>query len=152
MDYPPHIQNLVEKYWDAETSVAEESELQNYFLLHPEHADQNAAYFLFLKTEREIEAPELQSIPVRRIQPAFKRWASIAAAVAIFAMAGLFVQKQFAPEVLPAESYVDSYQTPEQAYAEAKQALLLISEKLSSTQSKASEHIKKVQPYTDILK
>ena len=153
MDYPPQIENLLNKYWEAETSVEEERELRQYFELHPELADANVAYFLMLSKERDIEAPFIPELPEATVvRPMWKRYASIAAAVALLITAGTVISKYttVGPETNTASTHI--VDDPDEAYAQAKQALLLVSQKMNKSTVNASSKVEKVTPYTTILK
>lgn len=154
MEYPPQIEKLLEKYWTAETSVLEEGEIRNYFILHPEHADAHSAYFLMLEEEAGIEAAiRPQPIKITAVRPAWKRVVNVAAAIVLVAMAGFLVQNQLneTPSINQgAEQY--SQDETDEAYAQAKQALLLVSQKLNSSQNRALKKLEVVEPYTTILK
>lgn len=154
MDYPPRIRTLLDLYWKAETSIEEERELRNYFLLHPEHSDGHTAYFTFLSNESEIE---MQAPPEAIMRPVVRRWravAGMAAAILILIVAGIVIQHNVqppanGPEVVASE---DSYENPEEAYEQARQALLMVSQKLNASRAQASEQLDKAKPYTEILK
>ena len=151
MDYPPRIQALIENYWKTETSVEEEKELRNYFVLHPEHADQTTAYFLFVKLESGIESPAVLPPVQTASRPRIIRLVSIAATVLLLITAGIFFDKQ-ARDTSEARIAQDSFEDPNAAYAEAKEALLLISKKLNESQDLAKAQIARATPYTEILK
>lgn len=154
MEYPPQIQKLLEKYWAAETTVAEENELRSYFLMHRDSVDPTAAYFLMLQEDSEVEAPAPPpAITEPRVIPMWKRAMSIAAAVAVLILAGIFVQNQLnRTESVSGQANIQNVEDADEAYLQAKQALLLVSRKLNDSQSKASTEMKKVEPYTTILK
>ena len=85
MDYPPRIQQLLDKYWSAESTIEEERELKNYFVVHSENTDANMAYFKFLEEEGAIEFEGMLEPPrasVKTISPAI-RIMRIAAAAAV---------------------------------------------------------------------
>ena len=154
MGYPPQIEKLLEKYWDAETSVIEERELRNYFILHPEHTDAHTAYFLMLQEDSEIEAHNRpEPITAAEIRPMWKRFVSAAAAIALVAIAGFLIQNQLSQnKAMNQSAEVYSEEDADEAYAQAKEALLLVSRKMNKTQGKAAKKINIVEPYTTILK
>lgn len=151
MEYPPRIQELLKKYWQAETTIEEERELGQYFVLHPEHRDGQAAYFLLLKEQREVEMPGRHSSIKGIMRPTFRRTLSIAAAVLVLVVAGILIQRQVQPPVQQ-EPIVETVEDPREAYEQARQALLLVSAKLNNTQDRALEKMQKARPYTEILK
>jgi hypothetical protein len=54
-----HISELLEKYWDGETSLFEERELKTYFSgedIYPSHKEYES-YFKTLVKERQVKAP-----------------------------------------------------------------------------------------------
>jgi tRNA(Leu) C34 or U34 (ribose-2'-O)-methylase TrmL len=154
MDYPPQIEKLLEKYWNTETSVLEERELHNYFVLHPEHMDAHSAYFLMLSEDAEIEASvRPQAIKKDITQPVIRRIISVAAAVTLIVAAGFLIQNQLAQGNESNQSaQVYTVKETDEAYAQAKQALLLVSQKMKASKEKASSKIKIIEPYTTILK
>jgi len=154
MDYPPQIQKLLEKYWATETSVIEERELRNYFVLHPEHTDAHTAYFLMLQEDAEIEA-QIRPKPIEEaiISPLWKRFVSVAAAVTLVVIAGFLIENQLSQnKAMNQSAEVYTEEEANEAYEQAKQALLLVSRKMNTTQDKAVKKISIVEPYTTILK
>ena len=154
MGYPPQIEKLLEKYWDAETSVIEERELRNYFVLHPEHTDAHTGYFLMLQEDSEIEAQKRpEPITTAEIRPIWKRFVSAAAAIALVVIAGFLIQNQLSQnKAMNQSAEVYSEEDADEAYAQAKEALLLVSRKMNKTQGKAAKKINIIEPYTTILK
>ena len=141
-------QDLLEKYWAAETTTEEERQLHAAFA--QEEKGVYAAYFQMLQDD----AVKTMSAPVSSVRQAkqirMKRALSIAAAVLILVMAGLFVQQSMVTQVQQANA--DSYEDPMEAYEEAKEALLLVSAKLKSTREMAGDQLAKTQPYIEIIK
>lgn len=148
MASPKSTQELLDKYWAAETTPEEETQLRAAF-------DQNdtsafAVYFRHLRAEsaKEMTTP---LNPVRQSRVVgMKRAMSIAATVVVLVVAGFLIQRSMITEAQQATA--ESFEDPMEAYEETKQALLLISEKLNSSRELAEEKLSKTQPYLDILK
>jgi hypothetical protein len=51
-----------------------------------------------------------------------------------------------------AAATADSFENPEEAYEEARMALLLVSQKINKTRKQAGDQLAKTQPYLDIIK
>lgn len=129
------LNSLVEKYWKAETNIEEEKELKKLLLVseaedHEElkalfsHFDQKAEIVLDDAFDQEIMAkievePETKVISFNTY---FRRYSSVAAASLVMIVSSImFMQNQ--------EQYVseDTFDTPEEAYAELKRQLLMVS-------------------------
>jgi len=148
---------LLEKYWQAETSVEEEQTLAAYFKGDDVDPDLQPYADLFAYFEEEtrvspgpdFESRILQSItPVRHFQ-----WSLVAAAAAILVIVtGLFLLQ---PDNLPvqrsagtiaahraaappAAAIADTYDNPEQALAAVRHALLIASVHLNEGQKQIS--------------
>ncbi|MFM7399721.1 MAG: hypothetical protein ACKO4W_02335 [Bacteroidota bacterium] len=84
-----HISELLEKYWEGETSLSEERELKTYFSggdVYPLHKEYES-YFKALVKERQVKAPARF-----HVGRAAKYWLS-AASIALLIVAGWFLQK-----------------------------------------------------------
>lgn len=127
---------LLEKYWEAETSLEDERELRSLIkeAQETEETEEVKALFNHFESESEIELDdsfddailevitEEKETKVISISGYFKQYASIAAAVIVMAISGyLFVQNQ------DQYSSEDTFETPEEAYAELKRQLLVVS-------------------------
>lgn len=128
------LDKLLEKYWNAETDLQEEQELKALLKESKDpsreneaalmaHYEQQAAQVLDDAFDSEIlaaiEKPETKVISFSSY---VNRYASIAAAVLVMAISSImFVQNQ--------ESYTseDTFESPEEAYAELKKQLLMVS-------------------------
>lgn len=141
-------QELLDKYWAAETTPEEEAQLRAAF----DQSDSSsfAVYFRLLQAEaaKEMTSP-LNPVRQNRVI-GIKRAMSIAASVLVLIAAGFLIQRSMITEAQQATA--DSFEDPMEAYEETKQALLMISEKLNSSRELAEEKLSKTQPYIDILK
>jgi hypothetical protein len=148
MAYPKSTQELLEKYWAAETTPEEEQSLRAS--LQSDDKSVTAAYFRFLQEESALgmSAAVKPVRSTRRIM--LKRVVSIAAVVLVLVTAGFVIQKSMITDM--ANETADSYDDPQQAYEETKQALLFVSAKMKSSREAAREKLAKTEPYIDILK
>ncbi|MEZ4912021.1 MAG: hypothetical protein R2774_14310 [Saprospiraceae bacterium] len=139
------IDNILDKYWEGETSVAEENILKTYFAsgkIDEAHAP-FAPMFGYLKAQASIEYTP--SVPVRRIFP--KVWVSVAA-VATFVLASLFMLKTYTDKHENANSIAQiskgEIQDPEEAKKLTEDALMLIAEKFNLSQDIVLENMEHV--------
>lgn len=131
---------LLERYWGAETNLADEKELKELIKAeqHSEELEEVKALFDHFESESKVELDasfdesilemisEEEETKVISLQDYFKRYASIAAAVVVMFVSGYLVmeqQNQFTSE--------DTFETPEEAYAELKRQLLVVSNYLN---------------------
>ncbi|SRR5574344_1500539 len=149
MDYK-YIEQLIERYWQCETSLEEEEILHLFFQQKdvPAHLLRYKDLFCFEKEEKELkvsddfEAKVLEKIekPVvkakrisisRQIMPFFKA----AAVVAIILSLGNAIQKSSLGEEndYNYENYTDTYTDPQVAYDEISSALQDVSEGISKS-------------------
>ncbi len=126
---------LLEKYWAAEASIGEEQELRGLIKNSQEeedeelkslftHFDEEAKPTLDASFDEEILSliSEEKETKVVSFSEYFKRYASIAAAIMVMAVCGfLFTQQQ---QQYQSE---DTFETPEEAYAEFKKQMLMVS-------------------------
>ena len=115
MELHKHIENLLEKYFEATTTVADENELKAYFAqadvaTHLEQYRPMFSYFSVAKEERYTKQAPLT--PGRKLN---FRWMAVAAAIVLFF--GLYF----------GNAYWEQRQA-EIAYQETKQALNLLAE------------------------
>ena len=127
---------LLEKYWDAETSLEDEKELRELIKAeqHSEEVEQVKGLFEHFESEVKVSLDEsfdasiLEMISeeketkVFNIQHYFKRYASIAAAIVVMFVSGYLVMEQQSEYTSE-----DTFETPEEAYAELKRQLLVVS-------------------------
>jgi len=138
------IRTLLEKYWQAETTVEEERILAAYFKgshLDP-HLRPYADLFAYFEEESRVSpGPDLESRILQAITPMRHfRWGMTAAAAAVLiAVAGLFLFEPAKPTARPATAkIVDTYDNPEQALAAVRHALLIASVHLSEGRKQIS--------------
>jgi hypothetical protein len=143
------IEQLLEKYWNAETSLEEENELHRYFQGTdvPDNLKETASLFRYFESEKSRSLEESFAAAVtkqiRRRQGgkiiSMGNWfqiARVAAGVAVVVAAvyliGHEVRKSSPGEVTDTES------DPKLAFEQTKKALLMISKNFHKAQTEAS--------------
>ena len=125
-----HIEALLERYYDAQTSEAEEKQLKDFFFHEevPPHLQAEKEIFL------QLQASEVPEGLEERLSQSIDRWGkkhrtlrlqwigSIAASLLLLFGAGWYLQE-------PPRK--DTCATPEEAYVEAQKALVLFSTALN---------------------
>ena len=125
-----HIEALLERYYDAQTSEAEEKQLKDFFFHEevPPHLQAEKEIFL------QLQASEVPEGLEERLSQSIDRWSkknrtirlqwigSIAASLLLLFGAGWYLQE-------PPRK--DTCATPEEAYMEAQKALVLFSTALN---------------------
>jgi hypothetical protein len=140
------LDKLLEKYWEAETDLQEEVELKALLKesKDPSHESEKGLMDYFEQQTAPnlddsfdaellaaIEEPETKVISFNAY---FKQYASIAAAVLVMAISSvMFInnQSQYQAE--------DTFETPEEAYAELKKQLLIVSNYMNKGNNTVSE-------------
>lgn len=172
MDYK-YIEQLIERYWNCETSQEEEQILRSFFSQKdvPAHLLRYKDFFSFENNEKEIslgedfdrkllaeiEKPTVKAHRIsiyRRMMPMFKA----AAAIAIVVLLGKAAQSSFnhsadgSPQTT--QSYHETYSDPKQAYDHVSSALKIVSETMNESAASDSDSIvinSKVNPHTKTL-
>jgi len=125
------IAALLEKYWQAETTVEEERELAEYFRGSgvPPEWESYREIFSFFEQEAQVQPGEhLEERIMQRISPRpQQRTAWWAAAAAILLVTTLIQLFQPAPKAAVADTYDD----PQQALAAVRKALFTVSKKMN---------------------
>ena len=146
MDYK-YIEQLLERYWEAETSLEEERILQSFFAQKelPKHLAPYPPIFAALAEESQEQlSADFDARLMKRLnpQPAFdfnrmvKRTFAVAASIAVFFMVGVGVHYIYMSTQQPVawdynpSSYQDSYDNPKIALDESVEALRLFQEQL----------------------
>ena len=163
------IEALLEKYFEGETKLEEEAELRAFFREAdvPQHLEKYRSMFNMFSEEQAVTLPEtfesrldkaildteadenkrgngtIFSLPRRLVQ---------AAAIALLIIAGVSViwqlqQKQTQPQTAMQETY----DNPEEAYKTAREALLMVSEKLNKGTDLANRNMKLLEEKTNIV-
>ena len=116
------IENLIEKYFEGETSSAEEKELKDYFSSSDvaQHLEQYKPLFGFFTTAKEQKSQQVIPLQSKKRNVA---WLSIAASVVILLVVGTFNYVNYNK---PSED-LGSYDDPEVAFRETQKALALLS-------------------------
>ena len=134
------IESLLEKYFEGETSVAEENQLKDYFSsadVAPEMEPYRPmlTYFKRAKAETAHKTFELPTMKTNRIA-----WLSIAASAVVLLGVGLMFLNQSQPQDL------GTFDDPEVAFRETQKALDL----LSGNVNKGIQGMQYVQEYEDV--
>ena len=151
MDYK-RIEQLLDKYWECETSIEEENELKEFFTQEdvPEQWKETALLFRYYKSEiknrkldksfdskviQNISNPQIQGKEGKVIQW-YNRYARVAAVVLILVAVSFVITRTLQKQQQKA-LVADTYQNPEDAFAETKKALLLISKNIGKGKDQA---------------
>ncbi|AOW11100.1 hypothetical protein [Flavobacterium gilvum] len=119
------MEALLEKYFEGETSIAEENELKNYFSSedvapHLEQYSSLFGYFIEAKEQKFSKKTALISEKPKAL------WWSIAASVAVLIGVGTFVYFNSANTV-KANKELGTYDNPEEAFEATQEALAMLS-------------------------
>lgn len=124
------IAALLEKYWQAETTVEEERELAAFFRgdnIPAEWADYRQVFAFFADEGQVVPSEDLQHRIMQSIHPrrqTLSWWA--AAAVIILALGLITLTEPGSPP-----SIKDTYDNPQQALAAVQKALFTVSKNLN---------------------
>jgi hypothetical protein len=151
--------NLLEKYWNAETTPQEEEQIRNdlagtqsveaaYFAMITESRKQKSR--LSIDDIRAFSQQSKEAIPVKRIIPLY-RWIASAAAILVFVASGVGLWKYSQQATQPVQM-AETFDDPYKAYEEMREALAFVSAKLNKSQSEAMINIKKAGEYADMFK
>lgn len=172
MDYK-YIEQLLERYWQAETSIEEEEILRTFFNQKdvPAELAQYRALFAYeqqTKKEERLgddfdskilsmigneEPVKARLIPIsQRLMPLFKA----AAVVAIIVTLGNAAQLSFSPREADDDinyaNYKDTYQNPSEAYDKVENALQLVSEGISQVQGADTTIVNSINAKDSLMK
>ena len=125
------IEDILEKYFQGETSIAEENQLKEYFSSPnvAQHLEQYKPMFGYFSQVKEQKST--QEIPLKTNKRNVA-WLSIAASAVVLLGIGTYFyvsEKNTAPVV--AQSELGTYDNPEEALAATQKALALLSNKVN---------------------
>ncbi|MBK6362793.1 MAG: hypothetical protein IPF52_04535 [Saprospiraceae bacterium] len=134
------INDLLEKYWEGETTVEEENILKSYFQngqVMPEH-EAFTPLFVYFNEQKKLlySLPPVEDIiqksnistPVITLT-SYKKWMYAIASVFCLVIASWFLFKP-SNESLSSTAYVNEIEDPEEAYRVTMEALAMVSGKL----------------------
>lgn len=155
MDYK-YIEQLIERYWQCETSLMEEQILRSFFSQKeiPAHLLPYREVFVYQQTQQEvklsanfdekvlaaIETPVVKAkhlTMVSRFMPLMKAAAMIAFVITL----GNVAQRSFFAEDkldYNYETYKDTYKDPQMAYEQLSSALMKVSKGINKSQAHLS--------------
>lgn len=156
--------DLIEKYFNGETSLEEEAELKTYFnagQIEPKHQAYQPLFQYFQK-EQEVEVSngfdkklfekiERQGAKVIQLRNFRRRLMRVAAVAVVFLAAYLFFNKptEPAPPVVDWSAY--EIHDEQLAYEETIKALKLLSSKINKGKKKTVVEVAKSEPVTKYL-
>nr|WP_315225028.1 hypothetical protein [uncultured Flavobacterium sp.] len=122
-----NIENIIEKYFQGETSIAEEKQLKDYFSSSnvAQHLEQYKPIFGYFSQVKEQKSTQEIPLQTKKRNVA---WLSIAASVAVLLGIGTFsyVSEKNTTTVV-AQSELGTYDNPEEALEATQKALALLS-------------------------
>lgn len=125
------LEILLEKYFEGETSIAEENQLKDYFSSSnvAQHLEQYKPLFGYFSASKQQEFT--QEIPFVSVSKKKKRagsWMSIAASVVVLLGAGTFTYFNYDSTQ---SQELGTYDDPEVAFRETQKALSLLSQNVN---------------------
>lgn len=121
------IENILEKYFQGETSIAEEKELKEYFSSSnvAQHLEQYKPMFGYFSQVKEQKSTQEIPLQTKKRNVA---WLSIAAsAVLLLGIGTFFYVSQKPANHVVAQTELGTYDNPEEALAATQKALALLS-------------------------
>ncbi len=156
MDYK-RIEQLLERYWNCETSVEEENELRAFFSDNdiPETLRSYKDIFVYQSLQQDMKISsdfdtrmlsqvEEEPVRIRKVSFIRKIYPLMRAAVVVgvfLALSNVVHHTMFKDDVpmdYNYDAYTDTYTDPEIAYETVSSALMILSEGLNNSQAKHS--------------
>jgi hypothetical protein len=149
------IEELLNKYWNCETSLEEEQQLKEYFkyVQVPEQLKETAALFQYFDVSKKkslddaaFEGQVLKKVhaPKSKVVKLIYNAMRIAAGIAVLVTAVWFVRAELRHDN-PPTAVVDTYDDPKLAFEETKKALMMISKSFG----KAEEQARKINMFNE---
>ena len=152
-----NIEQLLEKYWNGDTSVEEEQQLQRFFSEDevPDHLEGVASLFQSFNADRQFKQLDddfdealFRKIEKPKKQFSWQSWLSIAATILLLVVSAFWVQDILPDQVETPVSdsqtiEKDTYEDPQLAYEQTREALLLI----SSMMNKGTQQVEKLEKF-----
>jgi len=121
------VEQLLEKYFQGETTIAEEKQLKAYFSSNDvaPHLAKYQSLFGYFETQKGTQFE--QKLPLQPRKQSTVKWIGIAASfVVLFGLATFY----FYPSE-PKHEDLGTYDNPEEAFAATHKALLMVSEQVN---------------------
>ncbi|MFZ2906828.1 MAG: hypothetical protein WAZ98_11545 [Cyclobacteriaceae bacterium] len=140
------LEELLQKYWDCETSLEEEQQLHSYFSSGnvPEQLKETASLFKYFDLQKKKSVNDqfgsmvLEKIkPKGRVTNLWQIGLRIAAGVAVLAAAIFFVREEIRKD--DALAVEDTFDDPQKALEETKKAFLIISKGFGKAEHEAKK-------------
>ncbi|MBX7127409.1 MAG: hypothetical protein K1X47_17065 [Cyclobacteriaceae bacterium] len=142
-----HIEDLLARYWNCETSLEEEQTLRDYFSSGnvPESLRETADLFLYFESEKKQKPDESFDKAVTKASNqrregkiiSLLQLTRIAAGILVVVGAGYFVRQEVRKAFPPTPE--DTYTDPKVAFEETKKALMMISKGFNKAQREAGQ-------------
>ncbi|HOZ75264.1 MAG TPA: hypothetical protein PLS51_13540 [Flavobacterium sp.] len=117
------IETLIEKYFQGETSIAEEKQLQDYFSAPnvAQHLEQYQPMFAYFSQTRQQQFTQAVPLQTKKRNVA---WLSVAASVVVLLGVGTYV---YMNDNSSREETMGTYDDPEVAFRQTQKALAMLS-------------------------
>ena len=156
------IRQLLDRYFEAETSAAEEQELRELFRTPPDDPELAAYAPLFAdwrEDERSVTAgPDLEArildalqreTPVRRISP--RVWMARAAAIALLLAGSWWAVREYNAREDRLALTRDTFEDPEEAFRQVEAALAMVSGAMQQGEDLTRESVRPTEGLDIIL-
>ena len=134
------VEQLIEKYFQGATTIAEEKQLKAYFSSNDvaPHLVKYQPLFGYFETQKETQFA--QKLPLQPRKQNNVKWMGIAASfIILFGLATFY----FYPSE-PKDQDLGTFDNPEEAYVETQKALLMVSEQVNFGMKSVS-HLKEYE-------